>query len=145
MPKGSKKKIKTTEEFSSYDELVRVLSEIDSVIFEEETDLRRGVRAISNILQIIENMLLRVFFTNYQQWFKEAREAEVNNEPPPPIPSDLIQVGARVHKLITDRGKFILEILKGKLDQTEGEKETQETYLDLLKMPSEEDFDLEED
>ncbi len=138
--KVGKRKKAVTGEFSSYDELVRVLSEIDSVIFDEKTDLRKSVRAISNLLQIIENMNLRVWFAYYQQWYKEAREAEMKDAPPPPIPMELIQVGARIHKLITDRGKFILEVLRGKLDEAEEKKEEEAAMSDLLKLSPQDSF-----
>lgn len=122
-------------EFSSYDELVRVLSEIDSVIFDERSDLRKGARAISSLLQIIENMLLKVFFTEYQRWVAAVQKAASSGEEPPETPMQLVQVGEKIHKLITNRGKFILEILKGKLDQAA--EESEEPSLDFLKLPDE--------
>lgn len=131
-----KKKVAPAD-FNSYDDLVRVLSEIDSIVFRERTNLRQGAKAISSLLQIIEHMLLRVFFTNYQNWLKMVKESEIAGENPPAIPMDLVLTGEKVHKLVTNRGKFILEILKGKL---EAEEEKEEPTIDYLKLPQELDF-----
>jgi len=114
----------------SYDELVRILNEIEYTLFEENTDLKKGVKAINDLLATLEHLLLRVFYVGYQDWL--SRDESERRE----IPAQLVTIGEKVHKLILSRGKFVLEMLREKLEEKE-EKKKVETGYELLKTPPE--------
>lgn len=114
----------------SYDELVRILNEIEYTLFEENTDLKKGVKAINDLLATLEHLLLRVFYVGYQDWL--SRDESERKE----IPAQLVTIGEKVHKLILSRGKFVLEMLREKLEEKE-EKKKVETGYELLKTPPE--------
>lgn len=114
----------------SYDELVRILNEIEYTLFEENTDLKKGVKAINDLLATLEHLLLRVFYVGYQDWL--SRDEGERRE----IPAQLVTIGEKVHKLILSRGKFVLEMLREKLEEKE-EKKKVETGYELLKTPPE--------
>lgn len=130
MRKRSRLPTPIIEDVQSYDELVRILNEIEVTLFEEETDLKKGVKAINDLLATIEHLLLRVFFVGYQDWLSKPEDERKD------IPASLVSMGEKVHKLILSRGKFVLEMLKEKLEGAE-EKKKLETGYDLLKTPPE--------
>lgn len=112
----------------SYDELVRILNEIEVTLFEEETDTKKGVKVINDLLATIERLLLRVFFAGYQNWLSTPNDSEKR------MPTDVVLVGEKIHKLILSRGKFILDVLKERLEDANKKAERGQ---DLLKLPAE--------
>lgn len=105
---------------------------LNKLLFSPDAKLRDAAKAINEMLTIVENILLSGFFNEYRKWIGAGGEET--------MPDRLVQWGEKIHKLITSRGRLVMDMLKQVREDEEGTKETEKekggvSFTELFHLP----------
>jgi len=114
------------------EEVEEAVKEMSGLVFGGDSDdPSRSVQIINQFLIHIEGILSQVLFSEYQRWIRKVREAGDDPEEIP-FPSQLVEVSKEVHKLIMNRGQFLLKVWGTKMKEKDEEGEEKEDLSSLL-------------
>lgn len=117
----------------SIDEVQAAVKEMeDALSGARASDPQRALQLVNLYLINVEQILSQILFTEYNKWARRVKE-NYDNLDEITFPDKLVDVAKEVHKVVLNRGQFLLKLLGATKPQKEtSTEEKEENLTDLL-------------
>ncbi|MEM2265232.1 MAG: hypothetical protein QW687_00165 [Candidatus Hadarchaeales archaeon] len=116
----------------SIDEVRSAVKEMeDALSGARASDPQRALELINLYLINVEQILSQILFTEYNRWARKVKE-NYDNLDEVSFPDKLVDVAKEVHRVVLNRGQFLLKLLGVTKSATKKESEGEEDVSSLL-------------